>query len=220
MRSDRVVSEVLGEEHTLTPSDLYNAELKTNLFGGYSKNQVDALLERAADVLEMFVNRNRELKQQVEEHRADLDRFHDMEESLRSALVSSQKMSENIIASARFQADALLEEAQLAKAKAMFQMEQLPEALRAEIGRLAECRNRMRDDIAALLKSHGALLERIPRAEDTGEDYIKETVRSHFVALPDDAAVQDAEDDSAETDDTAAEVDERDDKEKDGYVDI
>ena len=136
MRTDRVVSEVLGEEHALTPSDLYNAELKTNLFGGYSKNQVDLLLERAADVLETLIKRNKQLKQQVDEQQAEIQKFHDMEESLRSALVSSQKMSENITASARFQADALVEEARLAKAQAVFQMEQLPVKLREEIARL------------------------------------------------------------------------------------
>lgn len=212
MRSDRVVSEVLGEEHALTPSDLYNAELKTNLFGGYSKNQVDALLERAADVLENLIKRSRELKQQVDEQKAEIQKFHDMEESLRSALVSSQKMSENIIASARFQADALLEEARLAKARAVFQMEQLPDALRVEITRLREERERIRDDVAAVLKSHEGLLARIPRAEDTAE--VPERDAAHGDLDEPEASEAPPAADAPPDDADAA------DKEHDGYVDI
>ena len=185
MRTDRVVSEVLGEENALTPSDLYNAELKTNLFGGYSKNQVDALLERTADMLEILITRNRELKQRTEEQKEKLEKLHDMEVSLRSALVSSQKMSENIIESARFQADALIEEAKLARAQAVFKMEQLPDALRSEIRRLMEARDILRDDIAAMLKSHESLLCRIPKAEEASEDFVREEVKNHFISFHD-----------------------------------
>ena len=46
----------------LTPSELVNSVLKTNIFGGYSKTQVDILLERAADVLEALLQENQELR--------------------------------------------------------------------------------------------------------------------------------------------------------------
>ncbi len=219
MRTDRVVSEVLGEENALTPSDLYNAEIKTNLFGGYSKNQVDLLLERTADVLETLIKRNKQLKQQVDEQQVEIQKFHDMEESLRTALVSSQKMSENIIASARFQADALVEEARLAKAQAVFQMEQLPMKLREEIARLIEARQRVRDDIAAVLKSHETLLERIPRAEDAAESFVREEARRHYVALHDD----ESEEQETETDgqkENGQEATKAEHEETEGYVDI
>jgi len=219
MRTDRVVSEVLGEEHALTPSDLYNAELKTNLFGGYSKNQVDLLLERAADVLETLIKRNKQLKQQVDEQQAEIQNFHDMEESLRSALVSSQKMSENITASARFQADALVEEARLAKAQAVFQMEQLPVKLREEIARLIEARQRVRDDIAAVLKSHEALLERIPLAEDAAEAFVREEVKHHYIALHDEES-DDKDTEASAPNEVGQESPNAERQEPEGYVDI
>ncbi len=208
MRTDRVVSEVLGEEHALTPSDLYNAELKTNLFGGYSKNQVDALLERAADVLETLITRNRELKQQNEQQKEAIETFRDMEDSLRSALVSSQKMSENIIASARFQADAMVEEAKLARAQAVFKMEQLPDALRAEMRRLMEQRDRLREDIANILKTHEMLLGEIPKAEHTDKPQVRHEERSHFVSLHEDEEEKAAEHDADESDDVLAKSEE------------
>lgn len=40
MRKDKVVSEVLGEELAITPSDLYNTELKNAIMGGYDKQEM------------------------------------------------------------------------------------------------------------------------------------------------------------------------------------
>lgn len=158
--------------HGLTPSELVNSVLKTNIFGGYSKTQVDILLERAADVLEALLQENQELRRKGEEADKALEKYREVEESLRAALINAQKMGENMISSAKLQADALLEEARVARARAMFKMEKLPDALRAEISRLTDARDRLRDDLAALLQAHEELLSRIPDAEAAADDYV------------------------------------------------
>jgi transposase len=88
-----------------------------------------------------------------------------MESSLRASLLSSQKMGESMIASAKLQADALVEEARIAKERAVFKMEQLTPALQGEIQRLTAARDQLRQDLSAILKAHEALIETIPRAE-------------------------------------------------------
>ena len=55
MRKEKLIDEVLGEGAGLTPSDLYNTEFRTNLIGGYDKNEVDAFLERVADQFEVLI---------------------------------------------------------------------------------------------------------------------------------------------------------------------
>jgi len=130
-------------------------------------------------VLEFLQQENAELKRKTEQLEQTVEKYRDIESSLRGALVSSQKMGENMVASAKLQADALLEEARLARARAMFSMEKLPDALRVEIQRLSDARERLRDDLAALLQSHEALVERIPRAEDTADEFVgQELARS------------------------------------------
>ena len=79
------------EEHILTPSELVNSVIKTNIFGGYSKNQVDILLERAADVLEFLQQENAELKRKTEQLEQTVEKYRDIESSLRGALVSSRR---------------------------------------------------------------------------------------------------------------------------------
>lgn len=181
MSMDSAGREDRGAEHGLTPSELVNSVLKTNIFGGYSKNQVDILLERAADVLEALQQENAELKRKTEQLEQAVEKYHDIESSLRGALVSSQKMGESMLASAKLQADALVEEARLARARAVFSMERLPDALRAEIQRLADARERLRDDLTALLQSHATLVERIPRAEEGATEFAgQESARTSF----------------------------------------
>ncbi len=166
-------AEVSGTGFTLTPAGLVNSPIKTNLFGGYSKTQVDDLLERAAELLESVLQENRQLKQKQVELEHSVEKYRELQCALQNPLVSPQKMGENMVAAAKLQADALLEEARLAKSKAAFKMEVLPQGLRSEIHRLTSARERMRDELAALLEYHRQIIERIPKAESLSDDYIQ-----------------------------------------------
>jgi cell division initiation protein len=167
MKKDHVVGEVLGEELAITPSDLYNHAFKNVLFGGYDKNEVDALLERVADVLESLIKQSRDLKQQREDLRSQLDSYREMENSLREALVTAQKFSEEAVGAARREASALLEQARLAKARAELEAGDLPRALVEEIHTLKCERGQLRNALKAILDAHYALVRDIPPAEET-----------------------------------------------------
>jgi len=165
MRKDRVVSEVLGESVAVTPSDLYSADFKTVFMGGYDRNEVDTLLERTADVFETLLNQLRDLREQIEAQKEQISSFHEMESTLRNALVSSQKYSENVVDAARREADAIVEQARLERVRAQSDAAQLPGHLRDEIEELQQARDRVRNDLLSLLEVHRGLIEEIPAAE-------------------------------------------------------
>lgn len=181
MRKDKLVSEVLGQNVALSPSDLMSVDIRSVLVGGYDKLEVETVIERAANALEQSLNENRRLRQQIDDQRAQLSQYQEMESTLRSALVSSQKYSETLVNSAKAQADALIEEARLIKAQAQFHMAEMPAALRTEISQLKDLRDRLRQDLEAVLKTHESLLERIPAAEDRQEEEARGEQRGHFV---------------------------------------
>ena len=166
MRTDKVVSEVLGEESAITPSDLYNTEFKSAIMGGYDKNEVDAFLERVADAYEAVLTQLRILRERNEEQKAQLDAYLEMEHTLRDALITAQKFSEDALDGARREADALIEQARLTKARAEHEAGRLSEALQAEIRTLHDERGRLRADIEAILETHQRLVENIPAAEE------------------------------------------------------
>lgn len=164
MREDHVVSEVLGSETPIAPSDLYNTSFRKAL-RGYSKAQVDTFLRRVGDALEKLIKQVRELKDKAEEQRAQLAGFRERENTLQRTLVSSQKFNETIRETAKREADAIVAEARAAKAKLEVEAARTPDALREEIARLEAERNRLRADLEAILEAHCKLVERIPAAE-------------------------------------------------------
>ncbi len=183
MRKDRLITEVLGQEHALTPSDLINADLRTVIIGGYDKIEVDALLERAANALEYFTEDNRRVRAELDEQKALLKQHQEMELTLRNAIISAHKAGETMIESSRAQAQALIEEARLERAHARYQAEELPEALRSEVRLLTDERDRLRADIEAVLRAHEGLLHRLPRTEVQLQNAPLHEQSSHYLGF-------------------------------------
>lgn len=165
MRKDRFVGEVLGGENMVTPSDLYHAEFKTAVMGGYDKREVDAFLERVGDVFEALLNEIRELKEDIEEQRERITSSREMESTLRNALASAQKFHEDTLDNARREADAIREQARITLARARQQARDLPTHLQHEIAHLKKERDQLRGDLGAILRTHHALVQNIPKAE-------------------------------------------------------
>ena len=69
MKADKFVKEVLGGDMVLSPADLLAKRFRRAAFGGYQNAEVDAFLERVADILETLIRENRELKEQLEDYR-------------------------------------------------------------------------------------------------------------------------------------------------------
>lgn len=213
------------EEHVqamplVTAEKLYSAEIRTRLFG-YCKEEVDILLEEAAATVETLRLEREGFLEKAVELEKELKKYQDMESSLRASLISSQKMGEAMIASAQLQADALVEEARLAKERAVFKMEQLPAALQAEIDQLTGERNQIRQDLRAILQAHEALIDTIPTAESI------EKAASTKKATPSPAAKKDTKNRSKEEDHNAnpdsashAENPDQDQEHDNAYVDL
>ena len=70
MRRDKVISEVLGAETILTPSEIYAQRFPKSLVGGYSVESVDEFLHRVADTVELLLDRIQELKEKIDEQTA------------------------------------------------------------------------------------------------------------------------------------------------------
>lgn len=159
MRDDRVVSDVLGKENVLSPSDVLNYEFSRSLVGGYSASEVDGFLARLADVLENLIQQVRYLKAQMAEQKVELDEHRQMEETLRNALVTSQKFGENLIESAKREAALVLEAARIEKSRIDAESERMPLDLAREIKGLQDERDRLKSDIRSILAAHQALID-------------------------------------------------------------
>lgn len=166
MRKDKVVSEVLGEEAAITPSDLYNMQFKTSAIGGYDKGEVDAFLERVGDVMEELVRQVTQLRERCDEQRTDIETFRQLEGVLKASLGTIEHYKQEILDAARREADAIVAEARAMRERAAAAAHRLPVNIAREARDLRDLRDGLRNNIRAILESHAILLDRIPAADE------------------------------------------------------
>ncbi|NUM56813.1 MAG: DivIVA domain-containing protein [Candidatus Hydrogenedentes bacterium] len=165
MKQDRVISEVLGEEIALSPSDLLNQQFKRAGFGGYQRRQVDDFIERVADVLEGLINQVRQLKEKNEEQRRAIAEYEEIEAALRNTLMTSQHHGNQILDAARREAHVIIEEAKLKRAQAQSDATKLPTHLARDIQLLEQQRSRLRVELLAILETHRKLIDSLVPAD-------------------------------------------------------
>jgi cell division initiation protein len=159
MSDEKVIREVLGQESMLTPSDIFSRQFKRVRFGGYDPREIDDFLEEAADALEQLIIQVRTLKDKNEDLRTEMAELKQMESTLRASLVNSQQFSDQVIESARREADAMIEEAKLKQAQAHAEATKLPAALTRDIHLLEQQRARLRVEMKSILETHNRLMD-------------------------------------------------------------
>lgn len=159
MKIDKVVQDVLGEELTLSPSDVLSQQFSRSTFGGYDRKEVDDFLERVAEVVEGLIVQVRALKERIEDQRQTIEELREMEASLRDAMLSSQRLRDDVIDAAKREANAMIEEAKVKKAHAQFEASKLPTALARDIHLMEQQRARLRIEILSILETHRKLID-------------------------------------------------------------
>ncbi|MDZ4860001.1 MAG: DivIVA domain-containing protein [Candidatus Hydrogenedentes bacterium] len=159
MKHDKLVSDVLGDEIILSPSDLLNQQFSRARIGGYDRRQVDDFIERVADVFEGMINQVRQLREKIDEQRKSIDEFQQMEAALRTALLSSHQHGEHMLDMARREANVIIEEAKIKRAKSQEDASKLPVNLARDIHLLENQRSRLRVEMLAILETHRRLID-------------------------------------------------------------
>ena len=91
----------------LTAKDIREVKFSRSM-GGYKTIEVDEFLDRCADVVEELSKQNDENTRKMQVLAETIVDYRNQEDSIRSALISAQRMSESVIADARKQADDII----------------------------------------------------------------------------------------------------------------
>ena len=173
----------------ITAKEIREVKFNRSL-GGYKTNEVDAFLDRCADAVEeltKLLNENERKMQVLAETVMD---YRNQEDSIRSALISAQRMSESVISEARKQAEDIRDAAR-ADAEAMHEKAVADTA--AEQEELRRIRQEVADFKAKLLSTYrehltligildGNAAEQETVAEETPA--VSEPVETEVVAEP------------------------------------
>ena len=136
----------------LLPIDLTNAQFAKASFGGYRPEEVNTLVDRAAQALEELMAENEELRAQVLRLRGELEGMRGEERLVKDAIVSAQRAAELLRADAGREADLIREEARQQARAERGQAQKDADGLRDEVERLQAMRRRFVADQRALLE--------------------------------------------------------------------
>lgn len=140
--------------------------------GNYRKDEVDDFLDRCADTIEELTKQNDENSRKLQVLAQTVMDYRNQEDSIRSALINAQRMSETVIADARKQADDILDAAR-AEAEAM--RETALAATAAEQDELKRVKQEVADFKAKLMSIYREHLTLIGVLEGESEVEEKET---------------------------------------------
>lgn len=148
----------------ITPVDIRNQKFVKS-FRGYNPSEVDGFLEVVSSTLEELLVENNELKERMLKAESTLKGYVDLESSLKDALITAQKASEEIRENAQKEAELLMRETRL---KAERNMEETYEALSRMKKQIADLENLRTEYVArfrSLLDTYRNVMESMERED-------------------------------------------------------
>lgn len=156
----------------LSPLEITQREFSRK-FRGLDPEEVHTFLEQIAEEMTHLVQETRDRAAQIQRLEAQLGVHQEREDSLRNTLISAQKMTDEIKANARREADLVLKEAELKAERLLEQAHRRLAHVQAEIAELVRQRDLFAAKLRGLIKTHLELLDFQPdqpasRAESKG----------------------------------------------------
>ncbi len=156
----------------LTPADISRIKFSTS-FKGYNKEEVDEFLEQINIYYTKLWKENIELKNKVEYLSKELEHYKKLENTIQESLITSKKISNEIIQSAKLEAENIIKKAQLTQLTIENESKKIFEKLQNDITQLKNLRNDLLKETKYYL---GVLLEKLSEIENDfniEEEYYK-----------------------------------------------
>jgi cell division initiation protein len=150
----------------ITPMDIREQQFTVKMFRGFDVQEVDMFLEDLAEDYETLLKENQLLKEQLqamEERGRDLE---DRERALQGALVTTQRVTEEMKESARREAALLVREAELRGEKTVQAAQTSEAAIQAQVTALKRMRRQLAEGLRTTLEMYQRLLDEELKADD------------------------------------------------------
>lgn len=145
----------------ITVIDIQHKSFKKQL-QGYDRAEVDSFLDEVIETIEDDAMARAALEADIAELRERISHFKAMEESLQHTLVLAQRTADEVKAAAHKEADLIKQEARMQVDREVATLGDRIAEARREYQRAVDTAEQAKNDIRALLRSHLALIDRIP----------------------------------------------------------
>lgn len=142
----------------ISPIDIQQQQFKSRPFG-YEKAGVDRFLESLAEELERLMRQNHDLQEELAHTNAALTEMREREETLKETLITTQKITEELKATARREVDVLMAEAEIKAERLMRNAEERRVQLIEEIQETKRQKIDFEVSLRGLLEKHIRMLD-------------------------------------------------------------
>ncbi|MCJ7656562.1 MAG: DivIVA domain-containing protein [Candidatus Atribacteria bacterium] len=149
----------------ITPMDIEQQEFSRS-FRGYNEEEVDDFLDKIVKDYEELINENIRLNEEIEKIQEKLKEFGEIEESLRSALLNTQKSSEEMKGRIEKEAKVIIEKAEMEAKALKQQVFQREDLVKTEIDNLRRYKFTFKEKFKSMLNLYLKMIE--------NEDFEKE----------------------------------------------
>ena len=154
----------------LSPLDIQHMEFERSV-SGYKRQQVRAFLERIASEREDLLKELQTLRDRVAERDARIEALQEAETDLRQAVISAERIANQIRENARQEAGLILREAESGMRDKRAEAEEGVRAARAELARLRNLRESFREQFRGMLLAFERSLD--ARADSIGAEELE-----------------------------------------------
>jgi cell division initiation protein len=159
---------------SITPIDIQQHQFKTRPLG-YEKAGVDRFLELVADDLEGLHKQSQELKEELARTRASLEEMRDRELTLKETLLTTQRITDELKANARKEAEIVIADAKLQAERIVRGAEDRRLQLIGEIQEIKRQKISFETGLRALVEGHMRLLDlEVVPVQGGGEEHLLE----------------------------------------------
>ena len=135
----------------ITVEDLRNLSFRSANFGGYKPEDVDTFIDDMLVSYEEIIEKNKKLKEKVEELQSRIEKFHEEDNSIRNIILNAQKIAENSLNEAKTKTTEMVNKAK-EEVSAQFQ---ISEKLKIECSKLKK-------HVEEVYRKHMELINSIP----------------------------------------------------------
>jgi len=152
----------------ISPLDIRQQQFTVRTFRGFDTHEVDAFLDDVADDYEAVLKENALLKEQLATLEERSRGLAERERALQDTLVTTQRLGDEMKASARREAELHMREAELRAEKLIEGVRSEEPRIRGEILELRRMRRQLIEDLRATLESYHRTLT-AEFGEDAGD---------------------------------------------------
>ena len=142
----------------ITPLDIQQQQFKIK-FRGFDAREVDAFLEKMAEVFEALLREKEGLQREIQRLKVESQGYKEREEAFKRAMMNAQKVLDQMKINARKAAELAVAEAEVRAEKILNKAHNRLAQLHEDIAELRRQRMQIEVQIRAVLESHTKLLE-------------------------------------------------------------